>query len=79
MPLHGCGPGRAGHDRDTLARTSGTAATRAQLDEAAFAAARSEGRAMSLEQAVAYTVRDEDVTLPTPNARRMRAGLDEDV
>ncbi len=33
-----------------------TAATRAELDEATFEAAWAEGRAMSLEQAVAYAL-----------------------
>jgi predicted ATPase/class 3 adenylate cyclase len=42
---------RAEYERDV-------AAARAQLDEATFAAARAEGRAMTIEQAVAYALED---------------------
>ena len=46
---------RAGYEREV-------AAVRAQLDAARFAAAWAQGRAMSLEQAIAYAV-SEDVSL----------------
>ena len=42
---------RAEYDRDV-------AAARAQLDEATFAAAWAEGRAMTMEQAMAYALED---------------------
>jgi tetratricopeptide (TPR) repeat protein len=44
---------RAGYERDV-------AAARAQLDEATFAAAWAAGRAMSLEQAIAYALSQDD-------------------
>jgi len=43
------------------------AAVRAQLDEATFAAAWAAGRAMSLEQAVAYTLADDGDAGTTTN------------
>jgi hypothetical protein len=39
------------------------AATRSQLDEAAFAAAWAEGRAMTLEQAIAYALKEDPARL----------------
>ena len=55
------------------------AVARAQLDEPNWAAAWEEGRAMSLEQAVAYTVCDEDVTLSRHQSPADGVGLDENV
>jgi hypothetical protein len=44
---------RAAYERDV-------AAARTQLDEATFAAARAAGRAMTLEQAIAYALNEDD-------------------
>jgi len=40
---------------------------RAQLDERIFTAAWAEGRAMTLEQAIAYALADDDNANPTTN------------